>query len=84
MTIEARLSDGNIATIERDSRGLRIVASTYSWINPPEGKVFYLDPNCLQGGPITVREYSADESGNPTGLGQYVTSSRRINLYNEV
>ena len=78
MTIVATLSDGNTATIERDHRGFRIISSSYSWINPPEGKAFYLDGSCLQGGKIAVWEYSADDTGHPVGRGVLVTSGRTI------
>jgi hypothetical protein len=81
MTIVAYLSDNNTATIERDSLGLRIVSSGYHWIDPPKGKAYYLDESCLQGGPIAVREYVADETGKATGQGQLVTSGRSILRY---
>lgn len=85
MKFQAQFSDDSNAVLERDSRGYRIISSTNGWTHPPVGKVFYLESDPHQDGPIAVREYDADDEGNPIiSTGRLVTSKRSIVRFDEL
>jgi len=46
-----------------DSRGLRVLESTYAWLRPREGTAVFIQERCLQGGPIYTVEYKLDTDG---------------------
>lgn len=77
MQIKFWLSDGNTGIAVRDGHGLRITGSTYSWINPPAGMAYYLEEQCLQGGPIYIAVHCIDHMGKLTWAAQ-LRSGRSI------
>lgn len=81
MQIKFWLSDGNTGTAVRDGHGLRITGSTYSWINPPAGMAYYLEEQCLQGGPIYMTIYLIDQNiwAGQLRSGRSITRHERSN-----
>jgi len=64
------LSNGKDMIIERDAHGLRILHSSYAWLNPPKRSAYYLNEESLGGGRIRATSYFVGEDGELPGDGR--------------
>jgi len=74
------LSGGDVVNVEHEGQRLRIISSSYGWMQPGPEAAYYLEPSVRAGGYPYFRVCRLGDDGTPNldTLGDLMKAGRRI------